>query len=730
MEDFRIKVQRFFSDTRIVIIISTLCFLVFMLFINFVGSFTMDNWDHLRACLKGGLSSHNLVLSVPNPFDFNWRLKWLYLLGGCFSAALAVRVGYRMKINLSPLSNGKQKGSRHFATVTELQEEYRSVPEKKEFYDGKGGFPIARYKGRIFIDDSAVHNLIIGTTRSGKGEIFIIPAIDIYSRAQQAASKASMVIFDPKGELASASKKVLEQLGYQVYIFDLLSFMGMSFNPLQLVIDAYVKGNKAEAQLLANTLSFILFHDPTAKDKTWENWSIALTNALILALVIDCCAEADQCEAPEEKQEWYNKITMYSVARLLIDLGEPKDDEKSKLDRFFATRSLNDVARLQYASVSYATGKTKGNIFANTLSQLIKFTMEPIAKMTSKNSVNLEEIGFNPDHPTAVFLVTPDYDTSNHFLATIFISQLYYVLSKKSSLSPGGKCLREVVFLLDEFGNITPIPDMAHILTVCLGRNIRFDLVIQAYSQIFKLYGEQDGKTIIGNCGNQIYLLTIEEETAKRISSLIGNKTISVLSRNEQNNLSLDKHFSEHIDTQPLRNPNDLMEFKPGESAVIRITKRNDLHGRKITPSPIYNHNETVMKYRYEYLDEFDPSRSFQSLNISEHCLHKDTNLDQVVYTPVLKDETEITEETVQEADLYLSELLTPEQMELICNFLESDGYDCSLINWDILMTNFDEFLQGILDMGQISYQTYNDIYTVLDRAARSSKRRVSVEAT
>ncbi|HCC02159.1 MAG TPA: hypothetical protein DEP60_05600 [Ruminococcaceae bacterium] len=35
---------------------------------------------------------------------------------------------------------------------------------------------------------------------------------------------------------------------------------------------------------------------------------------------------------------------------------------------------------------------------------------------------------------------------------------------------------REVVFLLDEFGNITPIPEMAHILNVCLGRNIRFDM--------------------------------------------------------------------------------------------------------------------------------------------------------------------------------------------------------------------------------------------------------------
>lgn len=177
----------------------------------------------------------------------------------------------------------------------------------------------------------------------------------------------------------------------------------------------------------------------------------------------------------------------------------------------------------------------------------------------------------------------PDYDKSNQFLATIFISQLYYVLSKKCSMI-GGKCPREVVFLLDEFGNITPVPEMAHILNVCLGRNIRFDMIVQAYSQIYHLYGEQDGRSIIAGCGNQIYLLTIENNTAKEFSSLIGNKTITSYSRNGRDNLSLDKHISEHQDTQPLLNPNELMELKPGESVVVRVTKRTVLDGRKIKP--------------------------------------------------------------------------------------------------------------------------------------------------
>lgn len=716
MAEFRTKVQQFLSNTKVVVIVSVLCFFALMIFVNFIGIFTLNNWNRLLVSLKvGSVESNYADLLPPNPFKFSARLKWLYLIGGFLSLMCSVRLGILMKNDLTPLSNAGQKGSRQFASVRELKREYRSVPEKKEPFEGKGGFPISRYKDRIFIDDSPVHNLIIGTTRSGKGELFVIPAIDIYSRPKAMKDKASMVIADPKGELAAASKEELERRGYRVHVFDLLNFFGMSFNPLQLVLDAYLRGDRAEAQLLTNTLSYILFHDPTAKDKTWENWSIALTNALILSIVIDCCKQAEQCLTQEEKQKWYDKINMYSVARLLIDMGEPKDDGPNQLDRFFASRSLNDIARIQYASVAYASGKTKGNIFANTLSQLIKFTMEPIAKMTSRNSLKLEDIGFHPKYPTAVFLVMPDYDTSNHFLVTMFISQLYYTLSKKSSMTKGGKCTREVIFLLDEFGNITPIPDMAHILTVSLGRNIRFDLIIQAYSQIYKLYGEQDGKTIIGNCGNQIYLLTIEENTAKQFSSLIGNKTITVISRSGDHHLSLDKKISEHIDTQPLLNPNQLMEFKPGESAVVRIIKRTDLKGRKIHPNPIYNHDETIMKYRYEYLgDIFNTQKSFQSLKLAEHCLHRNLNLKEILYmTDTQQEKTDSLQENSLQEPL-LDELLSQSQKNLILQFFEAENFDSQSICFSVSVTAFDSFLQALLDNKKISMQAYEDIYTIL----------------
>lgn len=711
--NLKIEMQRIFSSMTAILIVAIFVFVGCMIFFNFAGSYAVCFWDSLRSSIKsGGVSGGSL--STPNPLYFDIKMKWWYLFSAILSAAFSLRLGYLMRVNYTPLSDNKTKGRRRWSTIGELKKEFRSVPERGKRFDGQGGFPVSRYENRIFIDDGPVNNLIIGTSRSGKTQALVIPAIDIYSRAKK---QASMITADPKGELSAASKTRLERRGYHVLIFDLMTFTGMYYNPLQLVLNAYLRGDKAEAQLLANTLSYVLFHDPNAKDKTWENWSIALTNALILAVTIDCCAEAERCADQDSKQRWYSKVNMYSVARLLSDLGETDENGKSLLDKFFQQRDLNDISRIQYSAVEFAGGKTKGNIFTNTHSQLIKFTMEKIAKMTSKNTVDLEKIGFDMERPTAVFLVMPDYDQSNQFLATIFISQLYYVLSKKSSMT-GGKCPRKVVFLLDEFGNLTPIPEMAHILNVCLGRNIRFDLVVQAYSQIYHLYGEQDGKSIIAGCGNQIYLLTIDDNTAKHFSSLIGNKTITTFSRDGRSNLSLDKRLSEHPDTQPLLNPNDLMELKPGESVVVRVTKRTDLRGKKITPNPIFNHDKTALKFSYQYLAKDFPEESFQTLGLGQ-AGHEEVDLQDILYSPpygTASSEPAFAERPFPD-DPPMNQKLTGHQIDLIAKLFRSEHFDTDTLDFSMPMTQFDHFVQELLDNNKISQRTYEDIYKVLENS-------------
>ena len=130
--------------------------------------------------------------------------------------------------------------------------------------------------------------------------------------------------------------------------------------------------------------------------------------------------------------------------------------------------------------------------------------------------INSLEIKYT-EQPTAVFMVIPDYDPSNHVIGSIFISQLYTELAVNCKETPNKKCFRRVHFILDEFGNMPPIDNMDGIMTVCLGRNILFNLVIQSYTQLNTKY-DKGAQTIKENCQNHILIMSNDADTIEEIS--------------------------------------------------------------------------------------------------------------------------------------------------------------------------------------------------------------------
>lgn len=61
------------------------------------------------------------------------------------------------------------------------------------------------------------YSLIIGMTRSGKGEMFVRTVIDIAARSEE---KPSLIIPDLKLELSSSSYSALKEAGYIPLIFN------------------------------------------------------------------------------------------------------------------------------------------------------------------------------------------------------------------------------------------------------------------------------------------------------------------------------------------------------------------------------------------------------------------------------------------------------------------------------------------------------------------------------
>ena len=104
-----------------------------------------------------------------------------------------------------------QKGAERFTTVDEIKEQYIAVNDKNEEFEGYGGIPVARIDNKLYLDNSNTNTIVLGITRSGKGEMFVVPCIDLYSRGSE---KASMVIIDMKLELVCRSYEALKNRGY------------------------------------------------------------------------------------------------------------------------------------------------------------------------------------------------------------------------------------------------------------------------------------------------------------------------------------------------------------------------------------------------------------------------------------------------------------------------------------------------------------------------------------
>ena len=237
--------------------------------------------------------------------------------------------------------------------------------------------------------------------------------------------------------------------------------------------------------------------------------------------------------------------------------------------------------------------------------------------MTSSSDLDFMEIGFGKE-PIAVFIGLPDSDKSNWFMATVFINQMYFVLSKLATAMPEGELPRRVHFLLDEFGNLPAVDNMNGIMTVCLGRQMIFTLVVQSLSQLDAVYGDEIATAITENCGNYIYIKTANDRTAERISNMLGSETIVTINRTGKKG-SINKEMTEMVEEQPLLRPTELTTLGRGEMVVLRYMKNSDIKGKAIRITPIFNLGEHRMKFAHEFLKTtFPPGQQLyrsESLN-------------------------------------------------------------------------------------------------------------------
>lgn len=387
----------------------------------------------------------------------------------------------------------------------------------------------------------------------------------------------SIVVTDPKSELYDDMAKYLENNGYLVKVFNLVSPQySDSWNFL-----AETEGEEIMAQTLVDV---IIKNTGSLKgDPFWDNSEANLLKALVLYVMR---------EYPEENR---NMGEVYKLLTVSSEAG---------LNKLFSILPISHPAKAPYNIFKQAAESVRGGIIIGLGSRLQVFQNSLICEMTGSDDIDLELPGHQK---CAYFCITSDQDSTFDFLSSLFFSFLFIKLVRYADKHcVGGKLTVPVTFVCDEFPNIGTIPDFCKKISTVRSRGVNISIIFQNLAQLQNRYPQNQWQEILGNCDTQLFLGCTDELTATFISNRTGDVTIGVSSKAKQlgtwriSDYTPEYRQTSSIGKRKLLTPDEVLRL-PLEKAlvilrgqkVLKVNKFDYTHhpeSKKLIPSKAVEH--------------------------------------------------------------------------------------------------------------------------------------------
>lgn len=401
------------------------------------------------------------------------------------------------------------------------------------------GVPLINNGKEIWVDNSEYHNLVIGSTGSGKTQTVVKPMVNLLAKKGE-----SMIITDPKGEIYKYAATALKERGYKIIVLNFREpSHGNAWNPLTLPYVHFKNGNTDKSTELLDDVALNILYDSNKKSggdsDFWDKSAADFFSGLALGLFYDAT----------EKQVNLNSINYMS------SIGEERYATSTYIKEYFNLKGQDSSPYIFASGTVNAPNETKGGILSTFRQKIRLFSSrESLSEMLAYSDFKMEDIG---KEKTAVFMIIHDEKKTYHSLMTIFIKQCYETLIDVAQEN-GGKLPYRTNFILDEFANMPPLKDVDSMVSAARSRDIRFTFIIQNFAQLNDVYGKEVAEIIKGNCGNIIYLISTELAALEEISKMCG----------EVKSKEKDKTAS-----TPLVTISDLQKLKLFEAIIIRLRK-------------------------------------------------------------------------------------------------------------------------------------------------------------
>ena len=448
--------------------------------------------------IDGGLPSiiRDFSSKMENPFSIVWNknsVKTIIIF--IFGYLLAIIIYLSTKKNYR---RREEHGSAKWGNASNINKKYEQFPyssNKLLTQNVKIGYDSRKHRRNL-------NTLIIGGSGAGKTRFYAKPNV--------MQANTSLIILDPKGEIARDEGYLLEQKGYTVKVLDLINMeKSHCYNPF-----VYLQSDNDVQRLVTNLFKATTPKGSQSNDPFWDTAAAMLLLALVFYLWY---------EAPEEEQNFPMVMEMLRAG----EVREDDDNYVSPLDLLFnqlEVENKNHIAVKYYRDYRSGSAKTLKSIQVTLASRLEKFNLSSLSALTQTDELELETIG---EKKTALFAIIPDNDTSFNFLVSMLYTQLFQQLFYCADHKHEGRLPIHVHFLMDEFANVSLPDDFDKILSVMRSREVSVSIILQNLAQLKALF-EKQWESIVGNCDEFLYLGGNEQSTHKYVSELLGKETIDL----------------------------------------------------------------------------------------------------------------------------------------------------------------------------------------------------------
>ena len=380
----------------------------------------------------------------------------------------------------------------------------------------------------IGIDDNR-HLMTVAGSRAGKS-VGLVSNLMFY--------RGSVLVTDPKGELANLTAARREKLGQKIHVLDPfnkgtaeLAKYQASYNPMD-ILDLESESILEDAAQIAEAL---VVSSPDQKDPHWDESARNFIEGVILYV-----ATADRHSHER------NLITVRRLLASALVPGTSAEEERAPKKRGAKSELYELMLRsAQELDVDQATapiahalraaaldffekGESEIAGVLSTVNRHTKFLDYPaFRRVLQDSSFDLGELKRDPAG-VSIYLCFPATraELSKRWMR-LFVNQLLDAMEREKAVPPA-----PVLVCLDEFPVLGHMRQLETAAGLIASFDVKLWFILQDWSQVKALYGER-WETFAGNAGILQFFGNNDMATAEYISRRLGKAQVEVFRRGE-----------------------------------------------------------------------------------------------------------------------------------------------------------------------------------------------------